>query len=59
MSATAVGFLGYLAVLAALALRAGRRAGESETEYFLAGRSLGAWVVALSAVASGRSAWLR
>jgi SSS family solute:Na+ symporter len=55
---TAIGFGGYLVVLALLAVRAARTAGKSHAEYFLAGRSLGAWVVALSAVASGRSAWL-
>ncbi len=55
---TALGFALYLGVLAVLAIRAARTAGESETEYYLAGRSLGPLVVALSAVASGRSAWL-
>lgn len=55
---TALGFGLYLVVLAALAWRASRTAGESEDEYYLAGRSLGPLVVALSAVASGRSAWL-
>jgi SSS family solute:Na+ symporter len=55
---TAVGFGAYLLILGALALRAARTSGESDVEYYLAGRSLGAWVVALSAVASGRSAWL-
>jgi SSS family solute:Na+ symporter len=54
----AAGFLAYLAVLAVLAVKAAGHAGKNETEYFLAGRSLGPWVVALSAVASGRSAWL-
>jgi len=52
------GFALYLVVLAVLALRASRTAGQSDAEYYLAGRSLGPWIVALSAVASGRSAWL-
>jgi len=53
-----LGFGLYLVLLAALALRASRTAGNSEAEYYLAGKSLGPWIVALSAVASGRSAWL-
>lgn len=55
---TAAGFIAYLVVLALLAVIAARTAGRSEAEYYLADRKLGAWVVALSAVASGRSAWL-
>jgi len=54
----ATGFGAYLAVIAALAWRANRMAEHGEADYFLAGRKLGPWVVALSAVASGRSAWL-
>jgi SSS family solute:Na+ symporter len=41
-----------------LALRAARTAQHGDADYYLAGRTLGPWVVALSAVASGRSAWL-
>jgi sodium/proline symporter len=39
-------------------LLAGRFSGRSIANYFLAGRRMNDWVVALSAVASGRSAWL-
>jgi sodium/proline symporter len=51
-------FLGYLSLLVAVALWSARRASSGLSAYFLAGRGLGRWVVALSAVVSGRSAWL-
>jgi SSS family solute:Na+ symporter len=41
-----------------LGLWAGQRAASDMDGFFLAGRTLGRWVVALSAVVSGRSAWL-
>jgi len=47
----------FLAVLIVGALTA-RRSSRSVVDFFLGGRRMGSWVVALSAVASGRSAWL-
>lgn len=48
----------YLAVMLVIGAVAGRFSGQSLANYFLAGRQMKDWVVALSAVASGRSAWL-
>jgi sodium/proline symporter len=48
----------YLAVMLLVGFLAGRFAGRSITHFFLGGRVMKDWVVALSAVASGRSAWL-
>lgn len=52
-----VGLVGYLAVVLAIGFWAARRAG-GLGDYFLGGRKMHRWVVALSAVVSGRSAWL-
>ena len=51
-------FAAYLALVIAIGVRASRFSSEGVSEYFLAGRSLNRWVVALSAVVSGRSSWL-
>jgi SSS family solute:Na+ symporter len=51
-------FVGYLAVVFAIGLWASRFSSSGVNEFFLAGRSLNRWVVALSAVVSGRSSWL-
>lgn len=51
-------FVGYLLLVVAVGVWASRFSSGGVSEYFLAGRSLGRWVVALSAVVSGRSAWL-
>lgn len=51
-------FAGYLLALMGVGLWAARRAGGDLDEYFLGGRRLGPWIVALSAVVSGRSSWL-
>ncbi len=48
----------YLVVMLILGLVAGKFSSASIAHYFLAGRKLKDWIVALSAVASGRSAWL-
>jgi len=48
----------YLAAMVGIGLWASRRTGDTEEGYFLGGRSLSPFVVALSAVSSGRSAWL-
>lgn len=51
-------FVAYLAVIVGIGVWATRFSSEGMAEYFLGGRRLGRWVVALSAVVSGRSAWL-
>ena len=56
--ATLLVFLGYLVATIAIGLWAARRGEGSEEDYFLAGRKLSAFSMALSAVSSGRSAWL-
>jgi len=48
----------YLAGIIAIGLFAARRARGDEEDYFLGGRRMSPLVVALSAVSSGRSAWL-
>jgi SSS family solute:Na+ symporter len=53
-----VAFLAYLLIVVAIGAWSARRASRGLSEYFLAGRRLGRFVVALSAVVSGRSAWL-
>jgi len=51
-------FVAYLALVVLVGFWAARKASGGMSDYFLAGRKLGRWVVALSAVASGRSSWL-
>jgi len=51
-------FLFYLALLVTIGVLALRFSSAGLAEFFLAGRKLQRFVVALSAVASGRSAWL-
>lgn len=51
-------FLLYLAGMIAIGLVAARRGRGDEEDYFLGGRRMSPLVVALSAVSSGRSAWL-
>jgi sodium/proline symporter len=48
----------YLAAMVGIGLWAASRNTDTEEDYFLAGRQMGPLVVALSAVSSGRSAWL-
>ena len=48
----------YLVSVIAIGLWAARRGGDSEEDYFLGGRELSPFAMALSAVTSGRSAWL-
>lgn len=57
-SATLAVFLLYLASTVGVGLWAARRGEDSEEDYFLAGRRLSGLAMALSAVSSGRSAWL-
>ena len=58
MNLSAIGFIVYLIALIAIGIISARSSSKGVGEYFLAGRSLNKYVVALSAVASGRSAWL-
>jgi solute:Na+ symporter, SSS family len=51
-------FAGYLVLTIAVGLWASRRNRDSQEDYFLAGREISAFSMALSAVSSGRSAWL-
>lgn len=48
----------YLLLVMGIGVWAGRQSSSDLQDFFLAGRGLGRWVVALSAVVSGRSAWL-
>ena len=57
MNALAVVFVGYLLVLAGLAVWS-RRETRSLDGYYLAGRKLPSWVVAFSTNATGESGWL-
>ncbi len=51
-------FVGYLVGMVAIGLWAAKRGRGDQEDYFLGGRRMSALVVALSAVSSGRSAWL-
>lgn len=51
-------FVAYLVAVLGIGVYAARFSSAGLTEFFLAGRSLNRFVVALSAVVSGRSAWL-
>lgn len=51
-------FLGYLAILIGVGIWAARFSSEGVSEFFVGGRRMNRFVVALSAVVSGRSAWL-
>ncbi|MGK7391264.1 MAG: sodium/proline symporter [Candidatus Cyclobacteriaceae bacterium M2_1C_046] len=52
------GFLLYLSLIIGIGWYSSKFASKGLSEYFLAGRGLNYFVTALSAVASGRSAWL-
>lgn len=51
-------FIGYLAIVILVGALTARFSSAGMTEFFLGGRKMGRVVVALSAVVSGRSAWL-
>ena len=53
-----VSFVSYLVAVIAIGLWAARKGSNTQEDYFLAGRSFSPLVTALSAVSSGRSAWL-
>lgn len=55
---TLVSFFLYLAIIVAIGILSAKFSSSGLSEFFLAGRKLKEFVVALSAVASGRSAWL-
>ncbi|WP_408008992.1 sodium/proline symporter [Pseudalkalibacillus sp. A8] len=48
----------YLFLLLAIGVKSSKKSSGGLTDFFLAGRGLGKWTVALSAVSSGRSGWL-
>jgi len=54
----AISFALYTVVIVAVGLYSARFARRSDEDYFLAGRSLGGWVAALSASASSESGWV-
>lgn len=51
-------FVGYLLILVGIGIYTAKFSSKGISEYFLAGRKMNRYVVALSAVVSGRSAWL-
>lgn len=51
-------FAGYLLLLVGIGVYSVRFSSRGISEYFIGGRKMGRFVVALSAVVSGRSAWL-
>ncbi|MDZ7772790.1 MAG: sodium/proline symporter [Balneolaceae bacterium] len=51
-------FVGYLLLLVGIGLYSARFSSEGISEFFIGGRKMNRFVVALSAVVSGRSAWL-
>lgn len=53
-----VSFVGYLIIIIAIGAYASRFSSLGIAEYFIGGRKMNRFVVALSAVVSGRSAWL-
>jgi len=48
----------YFIIIAAIGIYSARFSSKGVSEFFIGGRQMGRFVVALSAVASGRSAWL-
>lgn len=59
VDAYAIGaFIGYLVILIAIGVYSSRFSSKGLSEYFIGGRVMNRFVVALSAVVSGRSAWL-
>ena len=57
MDATLIGFILYLIVMLAIGLITYRK-NESNADFFLGGRKMNPWVVALSERSAGESAWL-
>ncbi|PKP46744.1 MAG: sodium:proline symporter, partial [Bacteroidetes bacterium HGW-Bacteroidetes-11] len=57
MGATLIGFIVYLFAMLGIGIYAYKR-NESTADYYLGGRKMNSWVVALSERSSGESAWL-
>jgi sodium/proline symporter len=55
---TIAAFAGYLLLVLGIGIYAARFSSAGVSEFFVGGRVMNRWVVALSAVVSGRSAWL-
>ena len=53
-----IAFVGYLLMLVGIGIYSSRFSSEGISEFFIGGRQMNRFVVALSAVVSGRSAWL-
>ena len=51
-------FIGYLLILIGIGIYSARFSSEGISEFFIGGRKINRFVIALSAVVSGRSAWL-
>lgn len=58
ISVVALAFAAYTLAIVGVGLYSARYARRSDEDYFLAGRSLGSWVAALSASASSESGWV-
>lgn len=57
-SNAAIAFVAYLILIIGIGVYASRFSSKGISEYFIGGRKMNRFVVALSAVVSGRSAWL-
>ena len=57
-AATLVAFVAYLCIVGGVVVWSMLRRTKTLSDFFLGGRRMNEWVVALSAVASGRSSWL-
>ncbi|WP_069130411.1 sodium/proline symporter [Rhodohalobacter halophilus] len=57
-SNAAIAFVAYLLLIIGIGIYASRFSSKGISEYFIGGRKMNRFVVALSAVVSGRSAWL-
>ncbi|MFC2084490.1 sodium/proline symporter [Bacteroidota bacterium] len=55
---TLVSFIGYIILIILIGIYSARFSSRGLSEFFLGGRKMNKFVVALSAVASGRSSWL-
>ncbi|GAB5410639.1 MAG: sodium/proline symporter [Balneolaceae bacterium] len=55
---TLYAFIGYLVLLISIGLYSARFSSSGISEFFIGGRTMNKFVIALSAVVSGRSAWL-
>jgi sodium/proline symporter len=58
MNSATIALIGYLFAVILVGILSSRRSGKNIGEFYLGGRGMSEFVVALSAVVSGRSAWL-